>query len=573
LTRPAREVRASRGSGISDGGSSDLIGALRRISYEPERQGRREEKFMNSLVGRGGWLAVVALLAALVPVNVAFGDGVYIPRPAYPTLPAIPAQSAVIIYKNGTETLIVESAFESKSPDVAWILPLPAAPTDLKLLEAGAIKSTAFSLRPHIVHDLHGLDSFFLLLGLMFLPFALAIIYIRDRGVRRETMRWTVVVEMMLGCLTGLLLPALSSTRAPLGLPGVTVSSINRLGDADFAVLNATTPDAIDAWLTGQGLRPLDAAAKPIVADYIARHWCFVVGMLHNDGMGTAASRPLMATFRVAAPVFPMKLTALANTTTHVELCVFAGDEAQAAGFHCVVADTVHLEAAGQTWDGKTSLSEYYAAEHTAMALGHPDLVPLLWDQCTATKLSADLSPTEMNEDVAIELQPLYVHQDRFFSSLTRRQIAIAVVIGGVDLFLMLAAIFGYGGQRPSAGQQKVLNGFIPVVVGLAATVWWVLPTAPVYIDNGVARRFLFYEPEAVKQYAKAGHDVRGLTPDQLAAIMGSWEPNFVKTNPYTGQPVIAECSPGNYAVRTVDDKTYFCLYDENGVERRVAVP
>jgi hypothetical protein len=416
------------------------------------------------------------------------------------------------------------------------------------------------------------LDGGFILLGLMFLPFALAMINVRDPGVRRATMLWLILVEMMLGCLAGLFLPGLSSARGPLGLPGVSVVSINRLGDADFAVLNATTPDATDAWLTGQGLRPLDAAAKPIVADYIARHWCFVVGMLHNDGMGTAASRPLMATFRVAAPVFPMKLTALANTTTHVELCVFADDEAQAAGFHGVAADTFHLEAAGHKWDGTTPQSEYYGADHTGMALGHPDIVPLLWDNCAATKLSADLSPAEMTEDVAIELQPLYVHQDTFFSSVTRWQIATAVLIGGLELFLLLAAIFGYGGQRPSPGQQTIMKGFVPVVVGVAAAVWWVIPMAPVYLGDRAGGTLLFVESGAVSRYAKAGHDVRGLTPDQLAAIV-HWEPAYVKTNTYTGQPVIAECSPGNYAIRMIGDKTYFCVYDQSGLECRAALP
>ena len=39
--------------------------------------------------------------------------------------------------------------------------------------------------------------------------------------------------------------------------------------------------------------------------------------------------------------------------------------------------------------------------------------------------------------------------------------------------------------------------------------------------------------------------------------------------NPYTGQPIKVECSPGNIALRTVGNKTFFCAYNENGIELR----
>jgi hypothetical protein len=40
--------------------------------------------------------------------------------------------------------------------------------------------------------------------------------------------------------------------------------------------------------------------------------------------------------------------------------------------------------------------------------------------------------------------------------------------------------------------------------------------------------------------------------------------------NPFTGAPMRLERSPGNYAFRRVGDETYFCLYDEFGIEKRV---
>ncbi len=51
------------------------------------------------------WLLVFGML--LVPAA-ARGDGVYVPKAAYPALPTIPAQRAVIVYRHHVETLVVE---------------------------------------------------------------------------------------------------------------------------------------------------------------------------------------------------------------------------------------------------------------------------------------------------------------------------------------------------------------------------------------------------------------------------------------------------------------------------------
>jgi len=51
--------------------------------------------------------------------------------------------------------------------------------------------------------------------------------------------------------------------------------------------------------------------------------------------------------------------------------------------------------------------------------------------------------------------------------------------------------------------------------------------------------------------------DMNGLGPDGL-------------NNPFTGQPIRAECSPGNFNVRTIGGKRYFCVYDQDGIEKRL---
>ena len=525
-------------------------------------------------------LCLACLFIALA--SPAYANGVYIPQPAYPVLPTIPVQRAVIIHRNNTETLIVESAFESKSPEVAWILPLPAAPTKLSLAEPGAVSSTASSLRPKIIHDLHntGLPGIPLTICVLTAPLVLVTIFKRDYAARRSAFKCILYLEILLGFFSAILLPSLGTAGIPsVDLPGLSILSTQRLGDADFTVLNATTPGALDQWLTGQSLRPLDAAAKPIVADYIAHHWCFVVGKLHNNTSALAVPRPLMATFPATEAVFPMKLTALANTTTHVELCIIANQQAAAPGFHCVIADQFTRQPAQPDSNDYSFQAAYSAAEHTSTALGHPDIVPLLWDQCTATKLIADLSPAKMDHDITLQFHPFTPHQDILYTSLARLQITGSVLACGLTIFLIMAAVFLRGRRQPTRGEAKSLLAWCAAAFAIAGSVWLFFPTIPVYVSNNRAR---FGGARAMSGAARILADQgtlsQNMTPAQINAIPQLMLdrqmilPQYVN-NPYTGQPLRAECSPGNFALRTINNKTYFCTYDENGIEQRTLLP
>ncbi len=55
----------------------------------------------------------------------AAGDGVYFPEPAIPKMPEVPHQRALIQFRDGIETLVVESSFQSDSNSVGWVLPVP----------------------------------------------------------------------------------------------------------------------------------------------------------------------------------------------------------------------------------------------------------------------------------------------------------------------------------------------------------------------------------------------------------------------------------------------------------------
>lgn len=265
------------------------------------------------------------------------GNGKMYPLARLPVAPKIPTQRALVVWRDGVETLVVESAAETASPEVGWVLPLPSEPTTLEVADAGMLTSMTACQRPEIVGPRPWIWQVPCLLCLLVLPATLATISIPDAVQRRKT-RTRVFVLCL--CLCTLLafawfMPTLGHSPVDMlpddsGVPGVSISSTQRVGEYDATVLRADDPGALDTWLTTNGLTGLDATDRPVVADYIARKWCFVVSRFRKDA-ATVTPHPIRATFPAQRPVYPMKLTGTAGSETRVELFVIAASIATPA--------------------------------------------------------------------------------------------------------------------------------------------------------------------------------------------------------------------------------------------------
>ena len=99
-------------------------------------------------------ICVFGNVLALLMVSSVLANGVYFPQEAYPAMPTIPIQRAIIVYRDGIETLIVESTVDSESPEVGWILPLPKEPEKLEVADSGMLVSMSMCLRSRLIHDL-----------------------------------------------------------------------------------------------------------------------------------------------------------------------------------------------------------------------------------------------------------------------------------------------------------------------------------------------------------------------------------------------------------------------------------
>ena len=184
------------------------------------------------------------------------------------------------------------------------------------------------SLRPHVIHDLYGLIKA-ATLGLL----ATCIIgYIIVRTPKDGS--WIInalTTAFILFALSSCLLPALGTAGdAVLNDPTVNVLSSSHVGNYQVNVLSAQSPETLETYLKDNGFSALPASSKNVVADYIKNKWVFLTAKLDADAKGFHTPHPLSVQFKTTSPVFPMRLTALADTTTRVDLFVVADQQASA---------------------------------------------------------------------------------------------------------------------------------------------------------------------------------------------------------------------------------------------------
>ncbi len=524
----------------------------------------------------GFWSAVAVVLVFALEAG---ADGCKFPEAAVQAMPKIPAQRALIAWRDGAETLVVESSFESESHDVGWVLPLPAEPTKLAVAEPGMLTSMSLCLQPTITHDLSRYVKIPLVLLVCFIPLVWIAVFVKKPQSRRK---WVLtVLFLIVYCLfiASILLPTLGS--AGLGssaIEGIAELSRQRVGNYDVSVLKADDSDALSGWLAGNSLKSLDAKAKAVVDDYISRKWCFVVARLRRDKGGPATPHPIAATFSVKSPVYPMKMTSLAGSDTRVELFVVADKSAAADGFECVMSDTYQQGTGGSI--GGTAY--HYKAESTGLVIGSPDAGEFLWPGCVVTKLTADLSPEQMDHDITVNLQDFGPYRRHLYSSRGLREIVLIILLwGAVAVMLALAAAFNKM-RKPRQWELIAIIVLVGVILLGSAVTYAALPVTEVRTGRGVHPIYMHIHvanlENAVQRLVSDGLLHSGMSPAELAKFPEIAEENKYLDerwlqNPLTGEKIRYERSPGNFASRKVDGNTYLCIYDEHGREILVELP
>ncbi len=374
------------------------------------------------------FVSVAAFVLMIASPSLA--DGKYFAKTVVVADPTIASQRAVISWRNGVQTLIVESAIAGDGDAFGWVLPLPAQPTRVEQTRPGALRTAAELIQPSIVDDRDGrgaVTGAAILLAIVSLLSALLLV---TRS--RKLMGWIIIALLFSGTLIGLLLPALAKARGEVAIDGVLVVQATRAGLYDVSVITGESADAVCDWLSSRKFR-CDAQSMEAIAAYVNEGWCFVVAEVHRDAVSDFAPHPLKVQFPVEKPVYPMRLTAVGSNGITLDLFVIANGRASANGFDAWMCDRFSLQ---QGQDFSSEKFSYAIGERTRTQIGHPDLVECFWNGAILTHLRADMTAEQMRSDVDIAFSEYAPVHHRVYSK--RGALGVATAVG---LLVMSAAV------------------------------------------------------------------------------------------------------------------------------------
>jgi hypothetical protein len=494
---------------------------------------------------------------------------------------SIPDQEALIHFKDGVQTLAIETRFiatavatepggvseahpggragDGDSTDLAWVVPVPGSGGTPVVAAAsrGLFPTLRAISQPRVVATSDGLWRLAAPLSFLFLvPCCL-----RLRALNLVALTLLMCFLAFVG-----LLPSLGRARSALpdaGLEGVRLLDRSFVGAFDVAIIapDSTAPSAgaaakLAAWLRQHGFA-LDAGVEPILADYASRGWVFVASRLRapdEPGGRRLAPHPLVVTFRTPEPVYPLVLTGSAGEPLTVDLYVFGEGLAEADGFRparCAPAEFIAQP---------DRLSRRLSAPAGSIQVAHDDLRRLVPASATFTRLSATLSPEQMRRDAVIRFGPArqvggVVYSFDAAAATAVDRAALALLASSIVLAVVIA-LSGAGPARGRAGAAAAAA--LAAAIGLG---WYIaLPKARTE-RIGRSNRTALYDVQMAGEEALADlADARRADPAMRPTVewvrarvrhsLAGLRDRYRSDHPPTMAGPIEEDSPFNYLVR-----------------------
>lgn len=513
----------------------------------------------------------------------------------------IPAQSALLCWSNGVETLAIETRFIGQGTNFGWVVPLPAVP-EIREATRGLFPTLREQFQPKVIHnitpwclgalslaglailtrrvprvnilcgalDVLGYALLFAPLGAaMLIPtILLSGIIINDRRKGRsgeEIVCQAVVVALILSLLGGMLLPALGTagSEPTVDARGVRALATQSVGAYDTTTLTASDPAALQNWLDEQGYA-LPTNAQPHLAEYLQRGWVFMAARLRPQPETNVEKlvHPLIFKFKAEKPVYPMRLTTAGNGPLEVELFVLGPQMATAPGWR--IERAVLAEYPGDSSHGPTRVTV------SPLQIRHPLFRECASGQPVATKLV--FAGASQVEDAFLEWVPL---KERLLTLYSYRGAAIRSLNWAIWPLIVLVLI-AWRRQRCQAPWNPAfarwaLGCTVATVVVISAT-YFSVSTVPVTLhkrQHPLLRAVLL---RGVGEQLRS--DMKDLqTKGRNADLESAREALTRSVAPERWRKLQApreEDSPGNYTLRQTTNGVEFRWYDAEGGEHLI---
>lgn len=467
-------------------------------------------------------------------------------------MPDIPVQRALVKYRNGIETLIIESTFDGEGDSFGWIIPVPNEPHKFEKISPGILKTLSLQLQPVIVQE-KPLD----LEGTIFIIFTVALIALACFCIILWGLRgiFPAIGIIVLFFLT---IPYFISYRAgPESTtsvnPFVEIKGREIVGNYEIFVLKATDSFDLNTWLEKNGFSKFSANATRIIDDYISYGWCFAVAKLVAKENGLSTPHPILLEFKSRTAVYPMRLTALPGSTLYLELFVVAEKEAVPVNYrikkeYCDFFDSDH----GYPSSGPEMVFKVRGAWRSSGEVAHSDAQKIMWNGCVVTKFADKVSSEQMNKDMVFAFKDttpdwgscLFVPASDHEFQVAFSRATIVFIIG----LLLLTIYF-----RMIVAQRNML------LFRKLFSVLFILCLAVFAMEFTVECIFSAMEPDEEKiQVVSFKRDdwrysLDGCIADAFSDPEMQCDETLIEAlkeygcyNPFTGEPIIIEDSPGN---------------------------
>jgi hypothetical protein len=386
-----------------------------------------------------GLLAALLLLAAVVLVaDPARADGKFFRRLEVADEPGIQAQRALIAFRDGVQTLIVQSDITGNDTSYGWILPLPAEPTAIEACRPNTLTALRSLTQPVVVGYPHLFVYCSILVSLAIVAATPGSVPVSRRSQRRAQLGRVLYGVVIVFAAFGVL-PLLSRTSS-LGIEpeSAQVLQTTRAGVYDVTVLQGSTAEAVERWLREHGFATSPADTS-VVADYVADDWCFVAAKVAPDAAGEVTHHPLKVTFPAAQPVYPLRLTGVDGAAIQLDLFVLGAQRAAAPGLRpwfCGPFEP-NVDYAHAFRDLACQLPIVYQGPGTFIGL--PDVTEMMWPGCVITRLHGRLRADDMSDDLLLNWTAAQPLRARLYSTAGAAgwSVGNAVLAFGIAYYLL----------------------------------------------------------------------------------------------------------------------------------------
>lgn len=498
-------------------------------------------------------LAAVLLAATLAFPSVApaLADGkVFSVGIAQPT---IPDQEALIHWSGGVETLLIQTSF-SRPPDsshpapdgaLAWVVPIPGATErpEVFAVDSGVFPTLRSAFAPRVVGTT-GSGTLLLLITMAAIGVALAMVSPRPSVVVRALFLTFCLIVLML-----MLLPTLGKARSADSALGLSHLHRTVVGNYDVAVLASPDGSAITSWLNSNGFK-VGSDVAPVFSDYAKDGWSFVAAKLRTipgPHPSSVATHPLGFRFKAEHPIYPLRLTAHATDSLKLDLYVFGPSMARCDGMQVVRCDAPIFNRGLQSPRDRSYPGEW--RPRGQLVIGHSELLRLLPNCPTATKLSGQLSRTQMQRDATITwAAPATIGATAFTREVAQQDAAVPLALAALLALAVMARAVGKGTPIRQRRPALVAIGLLGAAGSLVTLA--VIPTVKVKHDGFSPAQFRGWHYSVANALCNQFKQGASLEEARAAAavLIQAQFPSSIAPS------IIQEVSPWNYELRISDD-------------------